>query len=67
VAKLVDRKVGDLMRREVVCVSKDVPVCEVAHVMLTQNVRRVPVVDADNKVLGIVARSEVLNHLLSLS
>ncbi len=64
VAKLVEYKVGDLMRRDVVKIREDTPVYEVARIMLTQNVRRVPVVDADDKMVGIVARSDVLGAIL---
>ncbi|MFB3919734.1 hypothetical protein BU251_07075 [Candidatus Velamenicoccus archaeovorus] len=64
VAKLAGAKVGELMRKEVVKVSEEAPVCEVAHIMLTQNVRRVPVVDAEDRIKGIVARSDVLDQLL---
>lgn len=64
VAKLADYKVSDLMRKDVVKVFEEVPVYEVAHIMLTQNVRRIPVVDTDDRVKGIVARSDVLDRLL---
>ncbi len=64
VGKLIEYKVGDLMRRDVVKIREDTPVYEVARIMLTQNVRRVPVVDADDKVVGIVARSDVLGAIL---
>lgn len=64
IARLADAKVGELMRKEVVKVSEGSPVCEVAHIMLTQNVRRVPVVDSEDRVKGIVARSDVLGQLL---
>jgi len=64
VAKLGQLRVGDVMRRDVVKVNAETAVSEVAHIMLTQNVRRVPVVDAADKVVGIAARSDVLGHLL---
>ncbi|MFA5039092.1 MAG: CBS domain-containing protein [Candidatus Omnitrophota bacterium] len=64
VAKLSRFKVSDLMRKEVVKVSGDTPVSEVAHIMLTQNVRRVPVVDSEDRIAGIVARADVLDWLL---
>ncbi len=63
-AKLSEFKVSDLMRREVVTVEQNTSVYEVAHIMLTQNVRRVPVVDRDNKMTGIVSRSDVLEAIL---
>lgn len=64
VAKLPEYKVIDLMRRDVVKVSEETPVCEVAHIMLTQNVRRVPVVDKNDKLVGIVSRSDVVKNIL---
>lgn len=64
VAKLDEFKVADLMRREVVTVTEETPVSEVAHIMLTQNVRRIPVVDRDQKMVGIAARSDVLENIL---
>jgi CBS domain-containing protein len=57
-------KVGEMMRREVVKIGSETPVSEAARVMLVQNVRRVPVVDANNHLVGIVARVDVLQALL---
>lgn len=53
-------KVSQLMRREVVTTTEDTTLCEVARLMLTQKVRRIPVVDKTGKVVGIVARCDVL-------
>jgi len=64
VTKITQRKVGDVMCRDVIKVSAETSVSEVAHIMLTQNVRRVPVVDAAGQILGIVSRSDVLGQLL---
>lgn len=64
VAKLDEYKVADLMRHEVVTVTQDTPVSEVAHIMLTQNVRRIPIVDQDGTMVGIAARSDVLENIL---
>lgn len=56
-------KVGQIMRKEVVTTTEDVTLCEVARVMLTQKARRLPVVDKESKVLGIVARCDLLKAL----
>lgn len=64
VARLSQFKVGETMRREVVKIHSETPVSEAARVMLVQNVRRVPVVDANNRLVGIVARVDVLQALL---
>lgn len=59
-AELSNLKVSALMRKDVVTTSEDVALCEVARVMLTQKARRLPVVDKAGRVIGIVARSDVL-------
>ncbi|MCM8831873.1 MAG: CBS domain-containing protein [Candidatus Omnitrophica bacterium] len=64
ISELVNLKVKDIMRKEVVTVGEDTAVCEVARIMITQKIRRIPVVDKENKVLGIVARQDVLKALL---
>ena len=56
-------KVSGLMRHEVVTIGEDVTLCEVAKMMLTQKVRRIPVVDKEGRVIGIVARCDILRGL----
>lgn len=56
-------KVEQLMRKEVVTTSEDTALCEAARIMLTQKVRRVPVLDKLGKVVGIVARCDLLKAL----
>ncbi len=63
-AQLEGVKVSQLMRREVVTVGEDVTLCEVAKMMLTQKVRRIPVVDKAGKVVGIVSRCDILKGLI---
>lgn len=53
-------KVRQLMRRDVVTTTEDTALCEVARIMLTQKARRIPVVDKSGKVVGIVARCDIL-------
>lgn len=53
-------KVQQLMRKEVVTTTQDTGLCEVARIMLTQKARRIPVVDKSGKVVGIVARCDIL-------
>lgn len=56
-------KVKDVMRKEVVMVDEDTTLCEVAHLMLTQKARRLPVLNKSKDVIGIVARGDVLKAL----
>lgn len=62
-AELSNIKVNQLMRREVVTTIEDATLCEVARIMLTQKVRRIPVIDKNEKVVGIVARCDVLKAM----
>jgi CBS domain-containing protein len=64
VEQLSRNTVGELMRRDVIKLSEETPVSEAAHIMLVQNVRRVPVVDAQERLRGIIARSDVMTALL---
>jgi len=61
---LGERKVQDIMREDVITISPEASLSELARIMLTKNVRRVPVVDKENKVVGIVAREDVLNAFI---
>ena len=56
-------KVSQLMRKDVISTTEDTALCEVARVMLTQKARRIPVVDKSGKVVGIVARGDILRAL----
>jgi CBS domain-containing protein len=57
---LAGLSVSRLMRKEVITIDKDTSLCEVAHLMLTQKVRRIPVLDKEKKVVGIVAREDIV-------
>jgi len=59
-AQLGSLKVEQLMRREVITLDEDTTLCEVAHIMLTQKIRRIPILDKSRKVVGIVAREDVI-------
>jgi CBS domain-containing protein len=53
--------VGDIMRREVVTVRADEDVLEAMLIMRTNGVRRLPVVTAEGKLLGVVAFDDLLD------
>ncbi len=65
--KLVDLsniKVDQIMRKEVVTVLENTTLCEVARIMLTQKVRRLPVLSNSGKILGIIARGDIIRALV---
>lgn len=52
--------VDEAMSTKIVSVGGDIDHAEAARVMETRNVKRLPVVDADNKLIGLVSRSDLL-------
>jgi len=66
-SELSNKMVKQLMRKDVLTVAEDTALCEVAKIMLTQKVRRIPVLDKSAKVVGIVARNDILRGMLEES
>jgi len=62
--ELENMKVAQLMQREVVTVFEDTAVSEAARIMLTQKVRRIPVLNKENKVVGMVAREDIVKSYI---
>lgn len=58
--ELENLKVEQLMRKEVVIADEDAACCEVARIMLLENARRIPVLNKEKKVVGIVAREDIV-------
>ncbi|MBM3712459.1 MAG: CBS domain-containing protein [Actinobacteria bacterium] len=57
--------VGEIMSRRVKSVKKDTPVSEAAKIMVRDKINRIPVVDENNKVIGIVARADILKSMVT--
>ena len=56
-------KVKDIMRREVLCVPEDTSVAEVARLMIAKKARRIPVLDKNKKLVGIIARADIVKKI----
>jgi predicted transcriptional regulator len=52
--------VGEVMSSGVVTIAPDAEITEAAKVMVIQDVKRLPVVDEDNKMLGIISRLDIV-------
>jgi CBS domain-containing protein len=57
------RRVRDVMTRQVLCVSPDQPVAEVAAMMTNKDVDRVPVV-RDGRLVGFLTRGDIVRKLI---
>jgi CBS domain-containing protein len=56
------RRAEDVMTREVMTVTADTPVGEIAQILERRRIKRVPVVE-DGKIVGIVSRANLLHGL----
>jgi len=63
-AKGDDLRARDVMMRDVVTIGPAEPIDAAARSMLTNGVKRLPVVDDEGKVVGIVSRTDVLRPYL---
>ena len=58
-----ETRVGDVMSTDVIVCRPDDPVTEAINAMATHQVRRIPVVDEDNKIIGIISQRDVALRL----
>lgn len=56
---VLEKKTGDLMTQAVASVTPDMPVLKAASMMCVKNIRRIPVTDQTNKLVGIVSIGDV--------
>lgn len=63
--RLVAQRVGDLMSRKVYTVGPDDPLERVATIMVEKGVNRVPVVDEDGRLAGIISRQDLVRTMYS--
>lgn len=54
-----ESRVADVITREPCCCDADAELSEVERVMSDQQVRRVPIIDADKRCVGIVAQADL--------
>jgi len=59
-----DIRARDIMTRDVVTVAPDRPIDEAARRMIHEGVKRLPVVDEEGRILGIVSRRDLLRPFL---
>jgi CBS domain-containing protein len=61
-----NRKVSEVMTREVVTTAPDTILARAARVMVDKHLKRLPVVDTDGKLVGILGRLDVLNTIAAV-
>ncbi len=61
--KALGQTVGEVMSRDPVSIDADKPLKEAAQLMHERDVRRLPVVDANNLVIGILTRGDIVRAM----
>jgi len=62
--KYLGTKVEDVMTSKVKIVKEDTPVNIVANIMIRNNVNRVPVLDNDGNMVGIITRVDIVKSMI---
>jgi CBS domain-containing protein len=53
-------KAKEIMSQNVITIGKDTTIEEIAHLFIEKNISGVPVVDSENKVIGMVTQKDLL-------
>ena len=53
-------KAKEIMSQEVITIGRNTTIEEIAHILTEKNISGVPVVDEDNKILGMVTQKDLL-------
>jgi CBS domain-containing protein len=61
--RLLEDKVRDIMNAKVFTVSMDTPLTRVLELMVETHIRSFPVVDAENRLLGVISREDIMKML----
>jgi CBS domain-containing protein len=57
-------RVEDIMTTKVKTVSEDTPINKIADMMLDSRVNRLPVIDKNNKLIGIITRADIVKSIV---
>ncbi len=63
IKKMTAYRVKDVMNKKVITVKEDTEVERIVNILLDKKINRVPVVDDENKLVGIITRSNILRHI----
>lgn len=61
--KYLGTKVEDVMTAKVVTAKQDAKINEIANMMINKRINRIPIVDDDNRVIGIVTRADIVKSM----
>lgn len=63
VKKSMGNFVNAVMTEDVITISPEAEAEEAAKILVSQKIKRLPVVDKNRKLVGVVSRKDIMNHL----
>lgn len=64
--ELRERTVMDRANRKVVCTTADQPLGQVAELLSKKSIKKLPVIDGEGRLIGVVLRSQVTRYVFDL-
>jgi CBS domain-containing protein len=64
--KALGQTVGEVMTPHAVSISADTPLPEAARIMHDKKIHRLPVVDANNHLIGIITESDIIRAIAAV-
>ncbi|NLY44662.1 MAG: CBS domain-containing protein [Tissierella sp.] len=55
--------VKDMMTKDVITISEDTEIEEIATLMVKEKIKRIPVVDGEKRLIGIISRRDIMKNL----
>lgn len=63
VARAASVLIGEIMTKKVISINKDASISDAAEIMDSHKINRLPVVDEDAKLIGIITRGDIIGAL----
>lgn len=57
--------VKEIMRKDVITATVDTSVPEVARIMIVKRIRRIPILDQEGRLVGIIARHDIVREIFN--
>lgn len=64
VRKIAAYKVKDVMTKKVLTIHEDTELVDIVDMIVEKKINRLPVIDGEGKLMGIVTRSDILRHII---
>ncbi|MHB1645508.1 MAG: CBS domain-containing protein [Candidatus Acididesulfobacter diazotrophicus] len=57
------KKVKDIMNFPVITISPDIEIKQASQLLLEKRIKKLPVIDANNKLIGIISAADIIKHI----